>query len=140
MTKIKITLIESHTHTVEMDDPCFFMIKEVYTYGIRFKFMRVYNTPDGNRYDAVTMFDERFEKFEIGRLFDADTKTGDPISAEEYLMALDQAQDEINDQLIAVRRLTSDSDEMSEEDEAFENRLDRADAYNDEMKFKVQEG
>ena len=127
MTKIRITLYETHTHIVYMENPCFFLITEkVIGNGTRFTFMKVYDTLDGNRYDSVTILDEEVESICFGRLFEADTKVGDPITAYQFQAALEQAQDAINDGLIELRRhIHGDCEPVTEPDEDFEEMISR---------------
>jgi len=135
---MKIKLIESHTHEVNVELPCHFMVTE----QNKVIFAKIHGSEENPRMDKITRYEDGTYLAAFGvPVADYITSVGKIIEVKEYLAAFDRFFDFVDDEL---RNLVSLSEVETEEDDLFEMELlrdenhaaNRADDLNDDRKLR----
>lgn len=138
MTKIQVTLYETSTHVVEIETPAFFKLKE----GDFTKYFHIFESEPGIHHaHCVIFYKNELWGVYPDRTIDKDTTSGVIIDPKEFWNAIGNAYDIIGKLMNNVSDIfetteTEEGRELDEAEIAFIKSLDRADAYNDEQKYK----
>jgi len=108
MTKIRVTLFESHSHVIELPNPSFLRIRN----GKSEILQHVYGEKSPN-IDTITFFDGEFFSMIMGGEFLSDHAIGDPIESSQYFIALSKAFDAVKEEVTYIESVI-ESERMPE--------------------------